>query len=189
MRSDFFDWSRHLLAVVAARRPKLVIWMGSANDDQEFLVDGAYRAVGSRLWDRAYGGAVGTTMASLVREGCKVLWVGEPAMQDPELNAAMQVIDRIYAAEAAGHAGVEFYNPGTVLNTPQGGYAASLRINGVLTPVRLDGIHLNIFGSEVLADALAPIVDRLLGLPVKVHPAKPAHHSVPAHHSTTTSSA
>lgn len=164
VRPDFFDWSRHLLAVVAERRPKLVIWMGSANDDQELLVDGTYRAVGSRLWDEAYGARVGTTMAWLVREGCKVLWIGEPAMENPQLNAAMQVIDRIYADEAAKHAGVTFYNPGVVLNTPQGGYAASLRINGVLTPVRLDGIHLNISGSEVLADAIAPLVDRLLGL-------------------------
>ena len=28
----YFDWQRHLLAVIAARRPKLVIYMGSAND-------------------------------------------------------------------------------------------------------------------------------------------------------------
>ena len=55
VRPDFFDWPKHLLAVVAERRPKLVIWMGSANDGQEILVHGAYQAVGSRLWDAAYG--------------------------------------------------------------------------------------------------------------------------------------
>ncbi|HXY46137.1 MAG TPA: DUF459 domain-containing protein, partial [Acidimicrobiales bacterium] len=163
--SAFFNWSKHLLAVAAARRPKLVIWMGSANDGQEILVDGAYQAVGSRLWDSAYGQIVGNTMKSLLREGCKVLWIGEPAMENAVLNASMQVIDLIYAKEAAGHPGVVYYNPGVVLNTPSGGYTGSLWIHGVLTPVRLDGIHLNIAGSEVLADALAPIVDHLLGLP------------------------
>jgi lysophospholipase L1-like esterase len=85
----------------------------------------------------------------------------------------MQVIDRIFAEEAAKVPGVVFYNPGAVLNTRSGGYAGSLRIDGVLTPVRLDGIHLNIAGSEVLADALAPYVDRLLGL----HPSKKAAQS------------
>ncbi|MGD0592989.1 MAG: DUF459 domain-containing protein [Acidimicrobiales bacterium] len=162
--SYFFNWPKHLLAVAAERRPKLVIWMGSANDGQELLVDGAYRPVGSRLWDVAYGQMVGSTMRSLVDEGCKVLWIGEPAMQDPSLNVSMQLIDRIYAKEAAHRRGVVFYNPGAVLNTRGGGYAGSLWIDGVLTPVRLDGIHLNIAGSEVLADALAPIIHRLLGL-------------------------
>jgi lysophospholipase L1-like esterase len=173
VRPDFFDWPKHLLAVAAERRPKLVIWMGSANDGQEILVNGAYQAVGSRLWDAAYGATVVATMRSLVREGCKVLWIGEPAMQDATLNGYMQVIDRIFAEEAAKVPGVVFYNPGAVLNTRSGGYAGSLRIDGVLTPVRLDGIHLNIAGSEVLADALAPYVDRLLGL----HTTKNAGHS------------
>jgi len=95
-------------------------------------------------------------------------------MQDPTLNAAMEAIDRIYAAQAARHRGVTYYNPGIVLDTRSGGYAGSLVINGVLTPVRLDGIHLNIAGSEVLANAIAPFVDRLLGLRV---PRRAAHRA------------
>jgi len=166
VRSDFFDWSRHLLAVAAERRPKLVIWMGSANDGQEILVDGEYRAVGTPLWDAAYAKTVGDTMQSLLDEGCKVLWIGELAMQDPTLNASMQVIDTIFAEEAAKHPGVVFFNPGTVLDVPHGSYAGSLMIHGHLTPVRLDGIHLNIAGSIVLADAVAKYVGRMLGVRV-----------------------
>jgi lysophospholipase L1-like esterase len=166
VRSDFFDWSRHLLAVAAERRPKLVIWMGSANDGQEILVDGEYRAVGTPLWDAAYAKTVGDTMQSLLDEGCKVLWIGELAMQDPTLNASMQVIDTIFAEEAAKHPGVVFFNPGTVLDGPHGSYAGSLMIHGHLTPVRLDGIHLNIAGSIVLADAVAKYVGRMLGVRV-----------------------
>ena len=164
VRSDFFNWPKHLLAVAAERRPKLVIWMGSANDGQEILVDGEYRPVGSPLWNAAYARTVGDTMQSLLDEGCKVLWIGEPAMQDPSLNAYMQAIDRIFAEEAVHHPGVVFFNPGTVLNGPHGSYAGSLVIHGQLTPVRLDGIHLNQAGSVVLADAIAKYVDRMLGL-------------------------
>jgi hypothetical protein len=119
------------------------------------------------LWDAAYAKTVGEAMQGLLNEGCKVLWIGEPAMDDPSdpsLNSAMQVLDEIDAQQAARHPGVEFYNPGVVLNSKSGGYAGSLWIDGVLTPVRLDGVHLNIAGSEVLADAIAPLVDRLLGI-------------------------
>ncbi len=160
----FFNWPRHLLAVVAARRPKLVIWMGSANDGQAFAINGQVAAVGSPAWDAAYARTVGSTMRSLVEEGCKVLWIGEPAMQSASLSSYMQVIDRIFAEEAAKYPGVVFFNPGSVLNGPHGSYAGSLVIHGQLTPVRLDGIHLNQAGSVVLADAIAPYVTRMLGV-------------------------
>ena len=164
LRSGFFDWPRHLLGVVAERRPKLVIWMGSANDGQAVIINGRYAAVGSPLWVSAYKKTVGDVMASLLREGCKVLWIGEPAMQDPTLSSSMKVIDGVYAAEARAHRGVVFFNPGTVLNGPHGAYEGSLKIGGQMVPVRLDGIHLNEAGSIYLADAIAKYVDRMLGL-------------------------
>jgi hypothetical protein len=160
----YFDWARHLVAVTAARRPRLVIWMGSANDGQSMLIDGAVQAVGSPAWRAAYGAIVGSTMAALLREGAKVLWIGQPAMQDPQLSAEMQVVDQVYAAEAAKHRGVYYFDPGTVLDGPGRTYTGSLVIDGKLTPVRLDGIHLNIYGSLYLADKLAPIIDSLLGV-------------------------
>lgn len=162
----YFDWPRHLLAEAKARRPKLVIFMGSANDNQDLLVHGAYQPVGSAGWDAAYGRLVGATMRSLVREGCKVLWIGEPAMQSPSLNAAMQTIDGIDAAQAAKVHGAVFFNPGAVLNGPDGAYAGSLVIDGQLTPVRLDGVHLNQAGSVVLADAIAREVAAILHVTV-----------------------
>jgi lysophospholipase L1-like esterase len=160
----YFDWPRHLLAVVAARRPRLVIYMGSANDGQNLLVNGAVQVIGSRIWRANYAARVGSTMASLVRDGARVLWIGEPAMQDPQLSADMQVIDEIYAAEAAKHPGVTFLNPGAVLNGPGGSYTGTLLIDGQPTQVRLDGIHLNTAGSIVLANYIAPFVARILGL-------------------------
>jgi hypothetical protein len=172
---EYFDWPKHLLAEVAERRPKLVIWMGSANDGQAIVADDAVQPVGSKLWDEAYASTVGSTMAELVGEGCKVLWIGEPAMEDPQLSADMAVIDSIFAQQAALHPGVVFYNPGTVLNGPHGSYAGSIVIDGQLTPVRLDGVHLNIAGSIVLADAIAPIVDHILGIGSSAHSAHSAH--------------
>jgi len=160
--SGFFDWSRHLLAVVAARRPKLVIYMGSANDGQELLVDGAYQRVGSPLWRKAYAAGVAGIMASLVQEGAKVLWIGEPAMQDLQLSTYMQAMDEVCAEEAAKHPGVTFFDPGSVLNGPHGSYAATRMMDGQQVSVRLDGVHLNMAGSIYLANYVASYVSRLL---------------------------
>ena len=164
--NGFFDWQRHLLAVTAARRPRLVIFMDGANDAQAMIVGGQVRDVGSARWDAAYAGRVAATMRGLVHEGAKVLWIGEPAMQDPALSASMRVIDQIDAAAAAREHGVVYFDPGSVLDGPGGSYAGSLEVNGQLTPVRLDGIHLNQAGSVLLADAIAREVARILHVKV-----------------------
>ncbi|MGA3352131.1 MAG: DUF459 domain-containing protein [Acidimicrobiales bacterium] len=162
VNTGYFDWARHLLAVVAARRPRLVIYMGSANDGQDMLVDGTAQTVGSPLWKKAYAARIAAIMASLVREGSKVLWIGEPAMQDPQLSGYMQVIDEVCAKEAADHPGVTFFNPGSVLNGPGWTYAPTRLIDGQQVMVRLDGIHLNMAGSIFLADSIAAYVSRIL---------------------------
>jgi hypothetical protein len=159
---EFFDWQRHLLGVVAARRPRLVIYMGSANDGQDLFVDGAFQPVGSALWRKVYGDRVAEIMRELVSEGSKVLWIGEPAMQDARLSAYMQVIDQVCAQQAARHHGVTFFDPGAVLNGPRGGYSGTVPIHGQATVVRLDGVHLNMAGSVYLAGYIAEYVARII---------------------------
>jgi len=169
---EYFDWQRHLLAVVAALRPKLVIYMGSANDGQDLFVDGGFQPVGSPLWRKAYADRVAGIMTALVREGSKVLWIGEPAMRDPQLSAYMKVIDQVCAQQAARHHGVTFFNPGTVLNGPRAGYENALIIHGQPTVVRLDGVHLNMAGSIYLADYIADYVARI----ITIHTAHAGNH-------------
>ncbi|MGH9172632.1 MAG: DUF459 domain-containing protein [Acidimicrobiales bacterium] len=161
---QFFDWPKHLLAMVAARRPKLVIFMGGANDGQAMTVDGKYAAVGSPLWTAQYKEIIGSTMASLVKEGCKVLWIGEPAMQSAYLSAYMRDVDSVYAEEAKANPGVTYVDPGWWLDGPHGTYTGEVKINGQETSVFLDGIHLNTVGSQYLAGYIAKYVDRILGL-------------------------
>ena len=184
----FFDWRRHLLAVVAALSPRLVIYMGSANDGQDLFVDGAFQTVGSRLWRKAYADRVAGIMSALVREGSKLLWIGEPAMQDPQLSTYMEVMDQVCAQQAARHHGVTFFNPGAVLDGPKGRYAGTLLIHGKPTVVRLDGVHLNIAGSIYLAGYIADYVNRIIdgrtadlgkhteGVTPALPPGVPAYH-------------
>jgi hypothetical protein len=158
----YFDWPRHLLAVTAEERPKLVVYMGSANDGQELPYENGYAAVGSPAWRRVYGARVGHTMSELTKEGAKVLWVGEPAMQQPQLSRYMLAMDEVCRAEAKTHPGVTFFNPGSVLNLPGWRYTPFVVIGGQDVSVRLDGIHLNMAGSLFLADKLAPLITALL---------------------------
>ena len=136
--------------------------MGSANDGQDLIVDGTFQPVGSRLWRKAYADKVAGIMTELVKEGSDVLWIGEPAMQDPQLSQYMQVIDEVCAQQAAKHHGVTFLNPGTVLDGPRGSYESAVLMHGRLTVVRLDGVHLNMTGSVFLADYLAGYVARII---------------------------
>ena len=159
---EFFDWQRHLLGVVAALRPRLVIYMGSANDGQDLFVDGAFQPVGSPLWRKAYADRVAGIMRELVSEGSKVLWIGEPAMQDARLSAYMQVIDQVCAQQAARHHGVTFFDPGAVLNGPRGNYSVTVPVHARPTVVRLDGVHLNMAGSVYLAGYIANYVARII---------------------------
>lgn len=161
----YFNWEKHLLAVTAEQRPKLVIFMGSANDDQPLPYRGGFAQVGSPGWRTVYGQRVGTIMSELTREGAKVLWIGEPAMQNRALSLAMLDVDEVCHAEAKTHPGVTWFNPGTVLNLPGWRYTATLPIGGHQVSVRLDGVHLNTEGSIYLADKIAPVVDKILGVP------------------------
>jgi hypothetical protein len=158
----YFDWTRHLQAMVLARRPRLVVYMGSANDGQPLFYKGAFQQPGSAGWRAAYGALMAAMMRGVAGTGTRLLVIGEPAMQNPSLSAAMAAMDEVDAAEARQFKGVYFYDPGSVLNGPGGSYEGSLVIDGKPTPVRLDGIHLNIAGSLYLARYIAKLITTLL---------------------------
>jgi len=84
-----------------------------------------FQPVGSRLWRKAYADRVAGIMTALVREGSKVLWIGEPAMQDPHLSSYMEVMTSLCTAGRQAH-GVTFFDPGTVLDGPKGSYTGTL---------------------------------------------------------------
>jgi hypothetical protein len=77
-------------------------------------------------------------------------------------------MDSVLAQQATEHAGVTFFNPGSVLNGPGGTYAATRLIDGQEISLRLDGVHLNMAGSIYLANYIAAFVKRLLPTPAAV---------------------
>lgn len=92
-----------------------------------------------------------------VYAGAKVLWVGQPPMEDPTLNRQVHVIDSIDQAEVAqvGAHYAAYLSSIPVLSNGTGKFTPFItEPGGVVVTVRdPDGIHLTPAGSQFLANA------------------------------------
>ncbi len=165
VRSDYFDWRRHLQGVVNARRPDVVIFMSGANDSQDYIIDGVYHPNGSAVWRKRYRRDVSRIMDVLAADGRQVIWVGMPPMRDADLNNGMAEVNRIAEDEADERDDVSYVDTWALFSASGGGYTDALpNEQGETVAVRLeDGIHLNVEGSELLAAAIAEELARIVG--------------------------
>jgi hypothetical protein len=155
--SGYFDWPAALPALIAATRPEVVIVLLGANDMQGIVTGGTALAYGSPAWQAAYAARVTSIVSESARAGAKVLWIGEPAMEDPALDAGMALIDGIASRVVAGHPGSAAYlDPDTVL-APTGAFTFSATgPSGQQVQARTpDGVHLTPDGAALLAGAVA----------------------------------
>lgn len=162
IRSDYFDWKRHLEAVMRAKEPQVAIFMGGANDSQDFIIDGTYYPNTSAVWKREYSKRVAAVMDVLAADGRQVIWVGMPPMRDPALDDGMAAVNRVFEQQAAKRPNVTYIDTWSLFSAPGGGYTDTLGGE----QVRLeDGIHLNVAGSERLASAILAAVAEIAGEP------------------------
>jgi hypothetical protein len=167
VRSDYFDWRRHLEGVTNARKPDVAIFMSGANDNQDYVVDGVYHPNTTAFWRKRYRRDVGRIMDVLAANGRKAIWVGMPPMEDPDLNAGMELVNRIVESEAEKRDNVSYVDTWGLFSAPGGGYTSSLvSESGETVTVRLeDGIHLNVEGSELLGRAILEELARITNAP------------------------
>ena len=153
-RPDYYNWPAELQADLTKYNPQVVVIMVGANDPQDFPgpPDIPY---GTATWNDTYAQRVLSFMQEATSTGAKVVWVGMPSMQNPTLSAKMANIDGIFQAQAAKVPGVTYLDSGTVLGTPQGGFAPYIEYNGQEINVREpDGTHITPGGGEVLSQAV-----------------------------------
>jgi hypothetical protein len=161
LRSDYFDWVRHLRGIAAGVEPRVVVFMAGANDSQDAIVDGRYYPVGTAVWDRVYRARVAAAMDAARDGGRKVIWVGMPPMRDATLSHGMAEVDAVFRSEAAKRPNVTYFDTWSLFAGPGGGYADQIAHGSGMAYVRLpDGIHLNVEGSQLLARELARAVER-----------------------------
>jgi hypothetical protein len=168
IRSDYFDWKRHLEGVMRAKQPEVAIFMGGANDSQDFIIDGTYYPNTTAVWRREYSKRVGAVMDVLAADGREVVWVGMPPMRDADLNAGMQAVNAVFEEQAGKRPSVTYVDTWSLFSAPGGGYTDTIDGEGVRLE---DGIHLNVPGSELLAGAILDAVAEIAGLPRNETPA------------------
>jgi hypothetical protein len=153
-RPDYYNWPAELQADLPKAQPQVVVVMMGANDPQDFPgpPDVPY---GTAQWDQLYAQRVESFMEEATSSGAKVIWVGQPHMQTPTLNAKMTHLDAIFQAEAAKNPGVTYFSSAAVLSNAQGQFTSYLTVAGTQEQVRPpDGIHLAPTGADLLAQAV-----------------------------------
>ncbi len=169
VRNEFWDWPKHMDAVVRARNPQISVFMVGANDDQGIEVDGTSYQPPSPEWLAEYRTRVASLMTTLTRGGRRLIWLGMPPMQDPTYSESMHTVDQVFQDEAAKHKRVTYVDTWTLFSEPgsPGTYAQYLPdANGTPINVRLDdGIHLNVEGSQLLSRAVMAELAEMVTLP------------------------
>jgi hypothetical protein len=163
-RPDYFNWPVELQYDMAKINPQVVVIMMGANDPQDFPgpPDIAY---GTPQWTAEYRQRVAQFLHIATANGAKVIWVGQPPMQDPGRNAAMEVLNDLVAFEARRVPGVTFLSSWHLLGGPKGQYTPYLVVNGQEVNVRdPDGTHIAPGGGEVLSQAVVHTLHSSLGI-------------------------
>ncbi len=169
VRNEFWDWPKHMDAVVRARDPQISIFMVGANDDQGIDVNGTSVSPPDPAWIEEYRRRVDTLMTTMTAGGRKLIWIGMPPMRDTEYSQSMQLVDQVFQEESAKHRRVTYVDTWTLFSAPgsPGTYAQYLpNESGASTNMRLDdGIHLNVEGSQYLSRTVMAELAKLVTLP------------------------
>ena len=145
-RPDYYNWPARLQETLLREDADAVVLMVGANDDQNLLnANGSRAAVrGTPEWETEYRRRVAGLM-DLVNDGRRrLIWVGEPLVARPDLNATLQKINGIVEDEAAHRSWVEFVETSKLLAGPNGEYVDYLTPAGgaAIRCRAADGVHL-----------------------------------------------
>mgnify|MGYP001183744713 CR=1 FL=1 len=163
VRPDFVDWSVVAKQQVATDKPEAVVVMLGGNDDQNIAMpDGKVFMMGSPEWTQEYARRAERCLRIWIQGGARrVYWLSVPpprdhttARVDAQINVAIQ--------QAAGKVpGAEYLDLNDSV-TAHGQYADFVTDGrGATVLVREpDGIHLNIAGSNMVAQKVLHVIER-----------------------------
>ena len=166
-RPDFFDWPQHMIDQIVDWNPDATAVLFGANDGQNFYSHGKVLKVGTKAWQAEYAKRVGKAMTILTKGGRRVYWVGNPIMRNSVYRDKTAMINKIYAAEAKKHPGVQFISTWMLFAGDGGGYAEALKDpDGGLVVMRApDGVHLTRAGGDRMAQVVLDVIEQDWGIP------------------------
>jgi hypothetical protein len=166
-RPDFYDWPQHMIDQIVDWNPDATTVLFGANDGQNFYSHGKVLNVGTKAWKAEYAKRVGKAMTILTRGGRRVYWVGQPIMRNSVYRDKTAMIDKIYAAEAKKHPGVQYISTWVLFADKKGSYTEALPgSGGELVVMRApDGIHLTRAGGDRMAQVVLDVIEKDWGIP------------------------
>lgn len=158
-------WMRHARRQVERLRPRVsVMSVGAALDAFPLAAPSGQRLeCCDEAWVALYAARVRTVMQTYLRRGrARVFWLTPPVPRDPLRVKITTAITAAIEQAAAGLAGVEVIRVDRLF-APAGVYTEVIRYRGRDVRVRdADGVHLNISGTAIVAQLLAPEIRRAL---------------------------
>ncbi len=153
-RPDFYNWPARLQESLTREDADVVVIMVGANDDQTLrAVNGAPVAdYGTPEWEAEYRRRVAGVMDLLDNGRRSIIWIGEPRVARPKLDAALDLMNRIINEEAAKRPWVSVVDTWKLLSGPNGEYVDYYTPPGkaAVRCRRSDGVHLTMDCVEIV---------------------------------------
>ena len=168
-RPDFFNWPEELATKLPEVDPDIVVATFGGNDSQGLTVaelgsDGRPDFIigdpvsNEAEWSAEYEQRAGDVMDLLLEDDRKVIWVGIPNDDNPEITEALAIQDQAVRAAADARPDVVFVDTWSRFSGRDGGWAEFVvdpRDNQGKDVRADDGFHLNQNGAEILAVDIA----------------------------------
>lgn len=121
-RPEIYDWAAAIPKMTEDKNISTAVVLMGLNDRRDIKLADKVLKFGSPEWNALYQQRVDGVIDALAAQHIQVLWMGEPPMGDPALDADMQNLTAIVQSRVAAK-GAGFIDLRTPLLNAQGGYA------------------------------------------------------------------
>ena len=155
-----YDWPAQAKAIASAAHYDVAIMLIGANDRPPVHVGGHVDPDKLASFTDSYGAKVAEIAEDFKQANIPLIWVGHPIVRDPAWSEDAAILDTVFSTYATGE-GAMFFPTWDMFKGPDGGFAQYGKgLDGVTTRLRQDdGVHLTPAGYDILANALAPMLD------------------------------
>lgn len=161
-RLDLFNWHAQAKALIESEKPEAIVTLIGSNDNQPMQTAvSADIQENTPAWTAEYTRRVRTCLEIMSASNVKlVVWMGLPDMRDPNLQAHVNRVNRIFKDQTAAFHKVAYFDTQRSLSREPGKFTMYLLgKDGMPVHVRAtDGIHLNRTGAEILAREVADVI-------------------------------
>ncbi len=155
-RPDVFNWMEEYPKMRGVHKPHIIICAIGANDAQGFQIDRTVYAFGTPQWNTVYAERVRNFLNLLGQDGARIIWLGMPAMREPNFSKRMIAVSALTKSVVTEHTQVTWLDPNPFLNDV-GTVFTQFRVNQKGQMIRLrgdDGIHLSDEGAAYLLPSI-----------------------------------